>query len=72
VTGVGLALVVFSIWAIFVTTAPTEQFQKDPKFASQYLEYYQGLAGFGSAMIIGGGILYYLHHRSMKQMEQER
>jgi hypothetical protein len=67
-----VALVIFAVWALFVTTAPAEQFQQDPKFDSQYVAYHQSLAAFGSAMIIGGGVLYYLHRRSMKEIEQER
>ncbi|MEM2759941.1 MAG: hypothetical protein QXU32_09270 [Nitrososphaerales archaeon] len=66
-----MALVVFALWALFVTTAPAEQFQEDPKFAKQYKEYYQGLTAFGSALIVGGGVLYYLHRRSLRQRERE-
>lgn len=72
ITGVGVALVIFAAWALFITTAPAEQFQQDPKFGSQYVSYHQALLTFGSAMIIGGGFLYYLHRRSMKQIQQER
>lgn len=72
VTGVGIALIIFAVWALFVTTAPAEQFQQDPKFATQYTQYHQGLIAFGSTMVIGGAILYYLHRRSMKQIERER
>ncbi|MFQ5969595.1 MAG: hypothetical protein ACE5J2_03755 [Nitrososphaerales archaeon] len=72
VTGVGIALIIFAVWAMFVTTAPAEQFQQDPIFAGQYVEYYRSLTAFGSVMIIGGGILYYLHRRSMKEIERER
>jgi uncharacterized membrane protein YesL len=72
ITGVGIALIAFALWALFITTAPTEQFQLDPKFAKQYAEYYLALTVFGSAMVIGGGILYYLHRRSLRQIERER
>jgi hypothetical protein len=72
ITGVGAALVIFALWAMFITTAPEEQFQQDPKFARQYMEYYQGLTVLGSAMIIGGGVLFLLHRRSLKEIERER
>jgi len=71
-TGVGVALVIFEVWAMFITTVPEEQFQQDPKLAKQYMEYYQALTVFGSALIIAGGILYILHRRSMKEIERER
>jgi hypothetical protein len=72
VTAVGVALIIFAAWALYITGAPAEQFQQDPKFAKQYVEYYQGLIAFGSAVVIGGGVLYVLHRRSLKQIEQER
>lgn len=71
-TGVGTVLVIFAMWALFITTAPVEQFQQDLKFAKQYIEYYQALTAFGSAMIVGGGVLYYLHKRDLKEIEHER
>jgi hypothetical protein len=72
ITGVGAALVIFSLWAVFVTTAPAEEFQQSPRFAVEYMIYYQGLTVLGSVMILGGGFLYYLHRRSLKQLERER
>jgi uncharacterized membrane protein YfcA len=72
VTGVGVALVIFAAWALFITTAPAEQFQQDPRYAKDYILFYQSLIGFASAMIIGGGVLYYLHRRSLKEIERER
>ncbi|MFQ5941428.1 MAG: hypothetical protein ACE5KA_07015 [Nitrososphaerales archaeon] len=72
ITSVGVALVIFAIWAMFITTAPQEQFQQDSQFARQYMEYYQGLTAFGSAMIIIGGFLYFLHRRSLGELERKQ
>lgn len=72
ITGVGVVLVAFSLWALFITDVPLEQFEEDPKFAQQYTEYYQALLIFGSVLITSGGILYYLHRRSLKQIEREQ
>lgn len=47
ITSVGVVLVVFPLWATFVTTSPVEQFQEDPKFATQCWEYYQDITVFG-------------------------
>lgn len=46
VTGLGIALVIFAVWTLF---------------ANQYLSYSQGLITLGSAMMIGGGVLYLLY-----------
>ncbi len=71
ITSVGVVLAVFALWAMFITTIPVEQFQEDPKYAIQYMEYYQALTIFGGVMIISGGFLYFLHRRSLKEIERE-
>lgn len=70
-TGVGAALLIFAVWALFITTIPAEQFQADPRFATEYVSYYWGLIALGSAMISGGGVLYLLHRRSMREIARE-
>ena len=37
----GVLFVGFSLWALFLTDIPQEQFQEDPRFEEEYVKYYQ-------------------------------
>ena len=54
--GIGVLFILYSVWAQS-TDIPQEQFQEDPRFEEEYMQYYQSLGIFGIAMIILGGII---------------
>jgi cytochrome bd-type quinol oxidase subunit 1 len=53
----GVLFVGFSLWALYLTDIPQEQFLEDPRFEEEYVKYYQWLALFGSGLIVIGWIL---------------
>ena len=53
----GALFVVFSLWALFLTDIPQEQFLEDPRFEEEYVKYYEWLILFGSGLIAIGWIL---------------
>jgi formate hydrogenlyase subunit 3/multisubunit Na+/H+ antiporter MnhD subunit len=65
--GVGITLLVFSIWALYLTDIPQEQFQNDPRFEEEYMKYYEWLSIFGIALIIIGGIIASLGRKMTKK-----
>ena len=56
----GVLLVGFSIWALFLTDIPQEQFQEDPRFEEEYVKYYEWNILFGSVLIGIGWIVAFL------------
>jgi len=56
----GVFLVGFSLWALFLTDIPQEQFQEDPRFEEEYVKYYEWTILFGSVLIGIGWILAFL------------
>jgi len=52
----GVLFVGFSLWALYLTDIPQEQFQEDPRFEEDYTNYYQWLAVFGVVLVIIGGV----------------
>jgi len=53
----GVLLVGFSLWALYLTDIPQEQFLEDPRFEEEYVKYYEWLTLFGSGLIGVGWIL---------------
>ena len=47
----GALFVVFSLWALYLTDIPQEQFLEDPRFEEEYTKYYQWLALFGGVLV---------------------
>jgi len=47
----GVFLVGFSFWALYLTDIPQEQFLEDPRFEEEYVQYYQWNILFGSGLI---------------------
>jgi len=47
----GIFLVGFSLWALFLTDIPQEQFQEDSRFEEEYVKYYEWTILFGSILI---------------------
>ena len=56
----GVFLVGFSLWALFLTDIPQEQFQEDPRFEEEYVKYYEWNILFGSVLIGIGWIIAFL------------
>ena len=52
----GALFVIFSLWALYLTDIPQEQFLEDPRFEEEYIKYYQWLTLFGSALVAIGWI----------------
>ena len=56
----GVLLIGFSLWALYLTDIPQEQFLEDPRFEEEYIKYYQWLTLFGSALVVIGWVLAFL------------
>ena len=56
----GALLLGFSLWALYLTDIPQEQFLEDPRFEEEYVKYYQWMAMFGVILLIIGGALAFL------------
>ena len=63
----GALLVGFSLWALYLTDIPQEQFLEDPRFEEEYIKYYQWNILFGSGLIIIGGIIAFLGRKMISQ-----
>ena len=50
----GALFVVFSLWALYLTDIPQEQFLEDPRFEEEYIKYYQWLTLFGTGLVAIG------------------
>ncbi len=53
----GILLVGFSLWALYLTDIPNEQFQEDPRFEEEYVKYYEWMILFGSVLIGIGWVI---------------
>ena len=53
----GVFLVGFSLWALYLTDIPNEQFQEDPRFEEEYVKYYEWTVLFGSVLIGIGWVI---------------
>lgn len=65
--GLGISLFGFSLWALYLTDIPQEQFQNDPRFEEEYTKYYQWLSIFGIVLIVIGGIISGLGRKMTKK-----
>lgn len=63
----GGLLLGFSLWALYFTDIPQEQFQEDPRFAEEYVKYYQWLSIFGIVLITLGGIIFVLGNKMTRR-----
>ena len=63
----GTLLVLFSLWALYLTDIPNEQFLDDPRFEEEYVKYYQWLTLFGSALLGIGWILAFLGRKMTRR-----
>ncbi len=63
----GVLLVGFSLWALYLTDIPQEQFQEDPRFEEEYIKYYEWLTLFGSVLIVIGWVLAFLGRKQKNQ-----
>jgi energy-converting hydrogenase Eha subunit G len=63
----GVIIVGFSIWALFLTEIPQEQFQEDPRFEEEYVKYYEWNIIFGSSLIGIGWIIAFLGRKMRNQ-----
>ena len=54
---IGVLFIGFSLWALYVTDIPQEQFLEDPRFEEEYIKYYQWLTIFGIVLVTIGGVL---------------
>ena len=53
----GAFLVGLSLWALYLTDIPQEQFLEDPRFEEEYVKYHEWMTLFGSGLIGVGWIL---------------
>ena len=53
---IGVMFVGFSLWALYLTDIPQEQFLEDPRFEEEFVKYYQWLAMFGIVLVLLGGM----------------
>ena len=56
----GVSLVGFSYWALYLTDIPQEQFLEDPRFEEEYVKYYEWNILFGSVLIGIGWVIAFL------------
>ena len=63
---IGILFVGFSLWALYITDIPQEEFQENPRFEEDYKNYYKWLAIFGSVLVIIGGIFAGLGHKMLR------
>ena len=68
--GLGVLLAIFSIWALYITEIPQEQFAKDPRFQEEYMKYYEWLFIFGMMLIVGGGVIHALAIKSQSRVKE--
>ena len=62
----GALLVGFSLWALYLTDIPQEQFAEDPRFEEEYIKYYEWNVLFGTVLVAIGWIIAFLG-RKMKR-----
>lgn len=56
----GTLFIGFSLWALYLTDIPQEQFLEDPRFEEEYIKYYQWNVIFGTALVAIGWIIAFL------------
>ena len=68
---IGMMFVGFSMWALYATEIPQEQFLEDPRFEEDYVRYYQVLSVFGIILVSAGAIFAFIG-RKMSQNQGSR
>ena len=63
----GMLLVGFSLWALYLTDIPQDQFLEDPRFEEEYVKYYQWTALFGSGLVVIGWIVAFIGRKMTNQ-----
>ncbi len=63
----GALLVGFSLWALYLTDIPQEQFLEDPRFEEEYIKYYQWLTIFGSVLVAIGWLFAFLGRKMTRR-----
>ena len=63
----GVLFVIFSLWALYLTDIPQEQFLDDPRFEEEYVKYYEWNILLGCVLIGIGWIMAFLGHRMRNQ-----
>ncbi|MEX0861372.1 hypothetical protein [Nitrosopumilus sp.] len=53
-------LVGVSLWALYLTDIPQEQFQEDPRFEEEYTKYHQWNVLFGTILVAIGWVIAFL------------
>jgi cytochrome bd-type quinol oxidase subunit 1 len=67
----GVLFVGFSLWALFLTDIPQEQFLEDPRFEEEYVKYYEWNILFGT-VLIGIGWIFAFLGRKMNRNQGSR
>ena len=63
----GVLFVGFSLWALFLTDIPEEQFLEDPRFKEEYVKYYEWNILFGSGLIAIGWVIAFLGRKMSRR-----
>jgi len=63
----GVLFVGFSLWALFLTDIPQEQFLEDPRFEEEYVKYYEWNILFGTVLIGIGWIVAFLGRKMTRR-----
>ena len=63
----GALFVVFSLWALYLTDIPQEQFLEDPRFEEEYIKYYQWLTLFGTGLVGIGWLFAFLGRKMTRR-----
>ena len=63
----GVLFVGFSLWALYLTDIPQEQFQEDPRFEEEYTQYYEWLTLFGSGLVAIGWVMAFLGRKMTRR-----
>lgn len=57
----------FSLWALFLTDIPQEQFLEDPRLEEEYVKYYEWNILFGTVLIGIGWIVAFLGRKMTRR-----
>ena len=63
----GALFVGFSLWALYLTDIPQEQFQEDPRFEEENVKYYEWNILFGCVLIGIGGVFAFLGRKMSRR-----
>ena len=63
----GALFVGFSLWALYLTDIPQEQFLEDPRFKEEYVQYYQWNVLFGTGLVGIGWFIAFLGRKMSRR-----